>query len=134
MSQKSNPKNRYVIAKLIDELYYEDFNSDHSHTKAFELYTHPLFGICSESDRNYRRKPKILLKTNPVKEHLVSMFKMSILLVRTMNPSEATKFQNWLIKLIRIAIKEAKAMPGPLNTEKIRRCFLEAIKQLYKNE
>lgn len=125
MSRKSNPENRIVVVKTIDELFYEPRNLRRSHTQAYRLFIHPLYGICPSSNRNYRLAADDLPKRYPMPEHLKSMFRLDIELVKNMQQTEAAKVQNELYGMVRVGIARAKKEHAPLNAETIIRYIRE---------
>lgn len=125
MSKKSNPENRIVVVKTIDDLFYEPQNLKRSHTQAFRLFIHPLYGICPSSNRNYRLASDELLKSYPLPEHLKSMFRLDVELVKNMQQAEAAKVLNEFCEMVKAGIARAKKEQVPVKAETIIRYIRE---------
>ena len=119
MCTKSNLINRIVVIKTIDRLFYEPHNAKRCHKQVYRLYVYPLYGICPESNRNYRKSPDELLERYPLPEHLDCMLRLDVGLVKVMSPGEAAKVLNRFCKKVDRAIRCAKQANAPLNAATI---------------
>lgn len=128
MCTKSNSKNRIVAVKTIDRLFYEPGNAKRCHKQAYKLITHPLYGICKESNRNYRKASHAVCEQNPLPEHLEEMLHLDIELIRNMPPSEVAQVLRWLRELVEAAIERAKPEKA-LNAERIKKYLSDYLKR-----
>lgn len=108
MQIKSNPRNRNVAVKKIDDLFFEDRNAKRNHRWIFIHVIHPLYGICESSCRSYRRTSAEFMKEHPLPEHLVATIRLLVGLLRNMSPFEAAKVLGWLWAKAKRAVERAK--------------------------
>lgn len=125
MEYKSQPENRTVVVKTIDRLFYEKNNAKRSHKRAFELFTHPLYGLCEESNRNYLKKPNDLLQTFPLPEHLLYLLKLDVSLVKNLSLQEAAHVLRWACTQIETVMDRAKKEHVSLNAATLISCLTE---------
>lgn len=121
--QKSQPENKFVAVKTIDKRFFEPRNCKRSHTNAYEQAISPLYGICPESCRNYRKKPDELMEMFPLPEHLKLLLWLDVDLITHLSPLETAKFMNWLLDGVDRAVERMKMKNMPSTAASLIACF-----------
>ncbi len=127
---KNNPSYLCHIAlvKLIDKLFYQKHDSRRTHKRAYELIIRPLFGICEDTFRNYRKFPEERLTEDACLPHLKLILTIDVETLKALPMKEAERFLAMLCDTIADASKRMKNKPRELPTaSRLRRCMIRAL-------
>lgn len=128
MEFKSQPERRIVVVKTIDRLFFEKRNAKRCHKRAYELFIHPLYGLCEESNRNYLKQPDDLLQKFPLPDYLSYLIKLVICLVKNLPLPEVARILRWLYNRILTAIEDNKQEQVSMTASTIINRLTESVK------
>lgn len=129
---KNNPSClcRIALVKLIDRLFYQKYDSRRTHKRVYELFIRPLFGICEDTFRNYRKFPDERLTERDCLPHLKLILTIDVEVLKALPVKEAERFLSRLCDALKDASEQMKKESRELPTASLlRRCVVRALNE-----